>query len=93
MRAVCLLVKTVTFDQLCDLRAMPFWPDVVLAASHPKNVGRVFNPRFTNVLISGIAGKALPFWMVAFRERRYVATRDAPFGQVSEIMSVSRAQN
>ena len=34
---------------------------VTLEASHPKKVGRAFSPRLTNVLVSGIAGKAVPF--------------------------------
>lgn len=66
MRAVNLLENTqelrpVTMMERLDLRAIPFCPTVVLAASHPKNVGLVFKPKLTKVLISGITGNALPF--------------------------------
>lgn len=51
-------------------------------ALQPKNVGRELSPRFTNVAWSGIAGKEVPFSIVALRERSYVATRDVPLGQL-----------
>jgi len=35
----------------------------------PKKVGRLLRPRLTKVFTSGMEGKAVPFSMVAFKER------------------------
>lgn len=42
---------------------------VMFEALQPKNVGRLFKPRFMNVLTSGIEGNAVPFSIELFRER------------------------
>lgn len=54
----------------------------VLELLQPKKVGRVFRPRLTKELVSGIEGKEVPFPMpVEFRLRSYVATSEVPLGQ------------
>ena len=63
----------------CASEFVPFVP------LQPKNVGLAFKPRFTNVCCDGIDGNAVPFCMVLFRLRSYVATRDVPLGQVSVV--------
>ena len=55
---------------------------VELEALQPKKAGRLLRPRLMNVLKSGIEGNAVPFSMVLFSERSYVATREEPLGQL-----------